>query len=74
VSGCCECPGEITEENLIAINVEREAAYSELVCDPEYVCPGDCAPAYPSNATATCVNEASDRSYCQVVWSTGTDG
>jgi len=50
---CCECGGNTDPWALIAIAVDAEGAYSELVCDPDAGCP-ECAPVYPEEASAHC--------------------
>jgi hypothetical protein len=56
---CCECGGDTSPGTLVAIS--DEGSYSSLVCDPDQAC-GECAPVYPSEATARCTG-----GYCSVV-------
>ncbi len=69
VRDCCECNSDMASENLISISRDREAEYSELVCDPDTTCP-ECAPVYPPEAMPSCVTDSSNRSHCGVIWST----
>ena len=50
---CCECGGGLEPEDIIAIRVDAESAYSALACDPGTACP-ECAPTYPPSVIATC--------------------
>lgn len=43
---CCECGGAMDPEHLVAISTQGDAAFSQLVCDPDASCP-ECAPQYP---------------------------
>jgi hypothetical protein len=62
---CCECGGRTSQDALVAIRVDAEAAFSALVCDvPPPLC-AECAPVYPPSARAVC--PAATRR-CAVAW------
>jgi hypothetical protein len=58
--GCCEgCSG--SQYDLVAIRVGAESALAQAMCPPNTAC-AECAPQYPSNASAACI-----AGHCQVV-------
>ncbi|MFT5353739.1 MAG: hypothetical protein ACI9KE_000939 [Polyangiales bacterium] len=53
---CCECGATITEETVVALNVEIRGGYEPFVCEPGTGCP-ECAPLYPDNLVARCIGD-----------------
>ena len=49
---CCECGATTGPASLVAVS--DEAAFTELLCNPVDSACRDCAPVYPSEATAAC--------------------
>lgn len=50
---CCECGADTSPENLIALRIDGEGDYLNLVCDDDAIC-DDCVPTYPDTHEAFC--------------------
>jgi len=59
--GCCESCSA-SQYDLVAIRVGTEATLTQAMCAPNTAC-AECAPQYPSNASAACIY-----GHCQVVF------
>ena len=64
-ASCCECGATITEETVVAINLEIRGGYDPFVCEPGTGCP-ECAPVYPDNLVARCLGDGA-AARCTVV-------
>ncbi|MFK8002715.1 MAG: hypothetical protein AB8H86_24230 [Polyangiales bacterium] len=64
-ASCCECGATITEETVVAINLEIRGGYEPFVCEPGIACP-ECAPVYPDNLVARCLGDGA-AARCTVV-------
>jgi hypothetical protein len=57
---CCECGGATDPEHLIAIAINGDSQYSQMICDPNTACP-ECEPVYPP-VSLGCID-----GHCQLV-------
>ena len=59
---CCECPGPVGREELLAVPTGATGDFMALVCDADAAC-GKCMPQYPKDALAVC-----EAGHCKASW------